>query len=110
LKQPPLSPKVEEAPGASTLQEIFQRDYIPLQKDNAPSVKVPANGKYPLATTTIPPGVSVEGDMLGNITTLKFVDYDITDKKNFPELAYQAQEKYYSNHKRGKHDLRNQGY
>jgi hypothetical protein len=35
----------------------------------------------------IPPGVSVEGDMLGKISTLKFSDHDIMDEKKFPELA-----------------------
>jgi hypothetical protein len=35
----------------------------------------------------IPEGVIVEGDMLGLIPTLKYVDHDITDEKKFPELV-----------------------
>jgi len=35
----------------------------------------------------IPEGVIVEGDMLGLIPTLKYVDHDITDEKKFPDLV-----------------------
>jgi hypothetical protein len=53
--------------------------------------------------------------MLGKIVSLKFADHDITDEQKFPELerenyfapkSYQAQEKYYLNHRHGKQDLR----
>jgi hypothetical protein len=74
----------KETPRASDSQSIFHRDYIPPQKDTRPQVKVPKNGKYPLATPKIPPSVIVEGDMLGNIVALKFVDHDITDEQKFP--------------------------
>jgi hypothetical protein len=40
-----------------------------------------------LATLEIPLGVIVEGNMLGNIVSLKFVDHDITDEQKFLELA-----------------------
>jgi hypothetical protein len=39
----------------------------------------------------IPPGVIVEGDMLGKVASLKFVDHAITDVQKFPEMA---QDKY----------------
>jgi hypothetical protein len=55
--------------------------------DNAPPINVPTNGKYPLGTSPVPPGVSIEGDMLGRLSSLKFMDHDITDEKKFPELA-----------------------
>jgi hypothetical protein len=35
----------------------------------------------------IPEGVIVEGDMLGLIPALKYVDHDITDENKFPELV-----------------------
>jgi hypothetical protein len=41
-----------------------------------------------LATPTVPPNASVEGDMLGKIVALKFVDRDITDEKKFPEMEW----------------------
>jgi hypothetical protein len=68
-------------------QESFHRDYIPPRKDNVPQVKVPTDGKYPLETSPVPPGVSIEGDMLGKVVSLKFVDHDITDEQKFPELG-----------------------
>jgi hypothetical protein len=62
-------------------------DYIPPRKDNVPHVKVPADGKYLSATSPVPPSASVEGDILGKVVALNFLDHDITDKKKFPELA-----------------------
>jgi hypothetical protein len=52
-----------------------------------PHVKFLVEGKYPLETSPIPLGVSVEGAILGKISTLKFVDHDITDEKRFLEMA-----------------------
>jgi hypothetical protein len=40
-----------------------------------------------LEASPIPPSVSVEGDMLGKVFSLKFVDHDITDEQKFLELA-----------------------
>jgi hypothetical protein len=56
------------------------------EKYIAPQVKVPADGKYPLATSKIPLGVIVEGDMLGKIVSLKFVDHDIMNEQKFPKM------------------------
>jgi hypothetical protein len=50
-------------------------------------IQVPTNGKYPLPIAPVPPGVRIEGEMLGNIAGLKFMDHDITDEQKFPELA-----------------------
>jgi hypothetical protein len=68
-------------------QENFLKEYKPLRKDNVPQVKIPTDGKYPLVTPPIPPSVSIEGDMLGNISSLKIVDHDIMDEKKFPQLS-----------------------
>jgi hypothetical protein len=42
-----------------------------------------------LVTLEIPSGVIIEGDMLGNIVALKFVDHDITDEKKFSKIAWE---------------------
>jgi hypothetical protein len=86
-KCPSVAPKVEEIARDLDSQENFHRDYIPPRKDNAHQVKEPTDGKYPLATPTVPPSVSVEGDMLGKVVSLKFVDHDITDEQKFLEIA-----------------------
>jgi len=59
-------------------------DYIPPRKANAPHIRVPTYGKYPLATSPIPLGVSIEGDMLGKVVGLNFMVHDIYDEKRFP--------------------------
>jgi hypothetical protein len=43
--------------------------------------------KYDMVTPVIPPGVTVEGDMLGAIGNLRYSDHDLEDLKKFPELA-----------------------
>jgi hypothetical protein len=83
-KKPPV---VEETLEVSASQAIFHRDYIPPRKDNEPKVKVPTDGKYPLVTSPIPPNISVEGDMIGNVVALKFVDHDIIYQQKFPKMA-----------------------
>jgi hypothetical protein len=35
----------------------------------------------------IPPRVIVEGDMLGAVSSLRFVDHEFSDEKKFPDLA-----------------------
>jgi hypothetical protein len=68
-------------------QESFHRDYLLSRMDNAPSIHVPTNGKYPFLTSPVPPGVNMEREMPDNITILKFMDHDITDERKFLELA-----------------------
>jgi hypothetical protein len=82
----------EETPRASASQQRFHRDYLPPRKDTTPQVRVPIDGKYLLVTLEIPPGVIIEGDMLGKIVALKFIDHDIMDEHKFPELEH---EKYF---------------
>jgi hypothetical protein len=55
--------------------------------DNAPPSTVPTKGKYMLPTSPVPLGVSIEGDILGKVAGIKFMDHDITDAKKFPDLA-----------------------
>jgi hypothetical protein len=55
--------------------------------DDAPLITVPSNAKYSLPITPVSKGVRKDGDMIGKVNNLKFMDHDITDTKNFPELA-----------------------
>jgi hypothetical protein len=52
--------------------------------DDAPTINVPSNGKYPVSVAPVPTGVSSDEDMLGKISNLKFMDHDITDAHKFP--------------------------
>jgi hypothetical protein len=91
------TPVTEENLGASSSEPIFPRDYTPLRKDTTKPVNLQKDVKYPLMEPNIPHGVIVEGDMLGMIPQLKYVDHDITDKKKFSELALHKYFKSYIN-------------
>jgi hypothetical protein len=52
-------------------------------------VRLQKEAKYAMVTPVIPPGVTVEGDMLGEIESLRYSDHDLSDAKKFPELAPQ---------------------
>jgi hypothetical protein len=85
-KRPSVAPVFEETPRAWASQQSFHRDYIPPRKDTVPQFRVPTDGKYPSFMLDIPPGVIIEGDMLGNIVALKFVDHEIMDEQKFLEM------------------------
>jgi hypothetical protein len=71
-KRPPVAPVFEETPRASTFTVKFSQGlYTTKKRHIAPQVRVPTDGKYPLVTPKIPPGVIVEGDMLGKIVCLE---------------------------------------
>jgi hypothetical protein len=61
------------------LQPRIFRDYIPPRKDIAPQVTLPKNDKYPLVTPEIPHGGIIEGDLMGKVVALNFLDHDIKD-------------------------------
>jgi hypothetical protein len=55
--------------------------------DNVPMIHIPTNKKCLLETTTVYPGVSLEGEMLGKLAGPKFMDHDITNEKKLPKLG-----------------------
>jgi hypothetical protein len=60
---------------------------VPPRNPTTKQVRLPKEPKYDLVTPMIPPGVTVEGDMLGAVGSLKFSDHDLADLKKFPELV-----------------------
>jgi hypothetical protein len=82
-------PIFKETPEASTSGPSlvnFSKDYVPPRKPTTKQVKLPKETKYELVEPEIPPGVIIEGDMLGTIGNLKYADHDLEDVKKFPEL------------------------
>jgi hypothetical protein len=82
--------------------------------DNVPPIMYQPMGNTHW-TSPVPPGVSIEGEMLGKVVFLKFMDHDITNEKNSRSWpgknictlgAYQAQEKSCWRHRSGRHDWR----
>jgi len=61
--------------------------YFPPRNPTTKQVRPQKEPKYNLVTPVIPPGVIVEGDMLGLVGSLIFLDHDLADIKKFPELA-----------------------
>jgi hypothetical protein len=82
--QPTMSLVVEETQEASSSAKRFPRDYILPRNSLAEHVHLYKEVIYPLVDPLIPEGIIIEGDMLGLIPTLKYVDHDITDEKKFP--------------------------
>jgi hypothetical protein len=74
-------------PSTPTAPENFHRDYFPLRNDDAPSVILPVNAKYPLPIKSVPNVVNQYKDMLDKVANLKFMDHDIIDTQKFLELA-----------------------
>jgi hypothetical protein len=58
-----------------------------LRKDDAKSVTLKKDAKYPLVILEILYGVIIDEDMLGKVLQLKYVDHDITDTMKFLKLA-----------------------
>ena len=85
--QPAMPPIVEETQESLCSTKQFPRDYIPSRKPSAKQVHLQKKARYPLVEPPIPEGVIVEGDMLGMIPALKYVDHEIKDEKKFPELV-----------------------
>jgi hypothetical protein len=65
----------------------FPRVYAPPRKPTTKQVRLHKEVKYDMVTPVILPGVTVKGDRLGVIGSLRFSDRDLTDLKKFPELA-----------------------
>jgi hypothetical protein len=67
----------------------FPRVYVPPRKPTKKLVRLPKEPKYDLITPVIPLGVSIEGDMLGAVGSLRFSNHDIEYMKKFLELSPQ---------------------
>ena len=67
----------------------FPRVYVPPRKPTTKQVRLTKEPKYDLVTLVIQSGVTVEGDMLGAVGNLQFLDHDLANMKKFLELAPQ---------------------
>jgi len=88
-KKPMEILEIEEVVGVltTTPQENFHRDYLPPQRSDEPQVQHQANVKYLLSVAPVTTGVSSDEDLLGKIVNAEYMNHDITDAHNFPELA-----------------------
>jgi hypothetical protein len=77
-------PRVEEADPSLV---NFPRAYVPPRKLIEKQVILQKEVKYNMVTLVIPLGVTIEGDMLGEIENMRYSDHDLGDLKKFPWLA-----------------------
>jgi len=62
----------------------FPRAYLPPRKLTTKQIKLEKETKYDMVTPVIPPGVTIDGDMLGAIGNLRYADHDLVYLKKFP--------------------------
>ena len=73
------SPELDEEVHNST-------DYIMPRVDGAPEVKIPKSGKFRVPIPQIDSRVKEDGDLLGYVAVVKFVDYNLGDSKTYPQF------------------------
>jgi hypothetical protein len=62
----------------------FPRAYVPPRKLTTKQIRLEKETKYDMVTPVIPPGVTIDGDMLGAIGNLRYADHDLVYLKKFP--------------------------
>ena len=60
--------------------------YIVLQVEDAPKVTIPKGAKFPIPLPPIDPRVKEDGELLGYVPILKFIDYNLGDSKTYPQF------------------------
>jgi hypothetical protein len=65
----------------------FPRAYVLPRKLTTKQVILQKQVKYDMVTPVIPLGVTIEGDMLGEIESMRYSNHDLGDFKKFPWLA-----------------------
>jgi hypothetical protein len=86
-RAPAAEPEIEETLSTSSPEPLrFHHNYIPPRKDDAPLVMSQRYQDYRMVTPYILEAVIINEYMLGKVLHLKYVDHDIIDVENFPEL------------------------
>ena len=61
-------------------------DYVMPRAEDAPEVKIPKSGKFPVPMPQIDSRVKEDGDLLGYAVVAKFIDYNLADAKTYPQF------------------------
>ena len=73
------SPEQEEEVHMATV-------YIVPRVEDAPEVTIPKGAKFLVLLLAIDPHVKKDGDLLGYVAVLKFIDYNLGDSKTYPQF------------------------
>ena len=60
--------------------------YIVPWVEDAPEVTIPKGAKFPIPLPLIDPRVKEDGELLGYVPTLEFIDYNLGDSKTYPHF------------------------
>ena len=60
--------------------------YIVPQVEDAPEVTIPKGAKYPIPLPPIDPRIKEDGELLGYVPVLKFIDYKLGYNKTYPQF------------------------
>ena len=58
--------------------------YIVPRVEDAPEVTVPKGANFPIPLSSIDPRVKEDGEFLGYVPILKFINYNLGDSKTYP--------------------------
>ena len=58
--------------------------YIVPWVEDTPEVTIPKGAKFPIPLPPIDPCVTKDGELLGYVPALKFIDYNLGDSKTYP--------------------------
>ena len=61
-------------------------DYIIPRVEGAPEVKIPKSAKFTVPIPPIDSRVKENGDLVGYVVVVKFVDYNLGDGKTYPQF------------------------
>ena len=60
--------------------------YIVPRVEDPPEVTIPKGAKFPISLPPIDPRVKEDGELLGYVPILKFIDYNLGDSKTYPQF------------------------
>ena len=88
VKQPPRMRSQAQIVEDSNLEQEEEvhmlTTYILPQVKDAPEVTIPKGAKFLVPLPAMDPRVKKDGDLLGYVPVLKFIDYDLGDSKTYP--------------------------
>ena len=79
--------QIVEEPNPEQEEEVHRTTtYIVPQVEDAPEVTIPKGAKFLVPLPAMDPHVKKDGDMLGYVPILKFIDYNLGDSKTYPQF------------------------
>jgi len=79
--------QIVEDSGPEQEEEVHMAaEYIVSRVEDAPEVTIPKGAKFLIPLPAIDPRVKKDGDLLGYIPVVKFIDYNLGYSKTYPHF------------------------